>query len=69
MKIESNIQDDKKGERKRKKQLNITWGYRFFNKKTTTQNHNHRFTENSIDSVLNKIQNTKKREGYQEMSP
>ena len=47
----------------------MTWGYQFFNKKITTQHHNHRFTENSIDSVLNKIQNTKKREGYQEMSP
>ena len=26
-----------------------------------------RFTKNSIDSVLNKTQNTKKREGYQEI--
>ena len=47
----------------------MTWGYQFFNKKITTQYHNHRFTENSVDSVLNKTQNTKKREGYQEMSP
>ena len=54
---------------KRKKQLNITWDYRFFNKKITTQNHNHRFTENSMDSVLNKTQNTEKREGYREMWP
>ena len=41
--------------------------YRFFNKKITTQHHNHIFTKNSIDLVLNKTQNTKKREGYQEI--
>ena len=41
--------------------------YQFFNKKITTQHHSHRFTKNSIDSVLNKTQNTKKREGYQEI--
>ena len=41
--------------------------YRFFNKKITTQYHGHKFTKNSIDSVLNKTQNTKKREGYQEI--
>ena len=32
-----------------------------FSIKITTQNHNHRFTENSIDSVLNKTQNIEKR--------
>ena len=42
-------------------------GYRFFNKKITTQHHSHRFTKNSIDLVLNKTQNTKKKEDYQEI--
>ena len=41
--------------------------YRFFNKKITTQHHSHRFTKNSIDSILNKTQNPKKRKGYQEI--
>ena len=36
-----------------------------FSEKKTTQHH----TGNSIDSVLNKTQNTEKREGYREMSP
>ena len=41
--------------------------YRFFSKKITTQHHSHRFTKNSIDSILNKTQNTQKRKGYQEI--
>ena len=42
-------------------------GYWFFNKKITTQHHSHRFTKNSIDLVLKKTQNTKKKEDYQEI--